>query len=72
MNDEIRVQQVIEEAAVDAQNRRVAVLRITFTVGAHGPFYERIPKAEFNPETMRAKLEEFARGLGRLPGASGG
>jgi hypothetical protein len=62
----MKITRVTEESALAADRTVQTVIRVDFTVGAHGPFTERFPKTAFSPESARAKLDEFARGLQRL------
>ena len=45
-----------------------ADMRVEFTVGKDGPFYERFPKADFNPGAVGLRLGQFARDLAQMRG----
>lgn len=60
------IRSIRQEASFDATGRPVAVMRVEFMVGDHGPFIEHFPRAEFSGPNVRAKLAEFARNLASI------
>lgn len=68
MTGKILVRKVDQVTQFDNRNNVMPMIRVEFTVDDHGPFFEMIPKAEYTPATLRAKLQEFASGLGVVTG----
>lgn len=68
MTGKILVQHVSETTQFDPRGNGQPVIRVQFTVDDHGPFFESIAKADYNPTTLRAKLQEFANGLNVVTG----
>lgn len=66
MDYQVKVTRVSEEVGVDEQGRVVPIMRVEFMCGQNGPFIEKIPKADYQPQLVRAKIEDFARGLQQL------
>lgn len=60
------IQKITEEQGIDPQGKPVAMVRVQFMVGTHGPFYERFPKAGFDPTAAQAQVTAFAQKLGLL------
>lgn len=66
--NELLITNITEETGYDAQNKPQPMIRVTFTVGRHGPFIERFPKAQFNVAAIRPQLNEFAAKITALQG----
>jgi hypothetical protein len=60
LDKDITVQQQIEDAAL-VDGERVPVVRVSFMVGKHGPFFERFPKSTYTADVRNDRLNEFAR-----------
>ena len=60
-----QIQQVIEETPFDGV-KPITMFRVSFMVGADGPFYERFPKGGFSILDADLKLSAFARDLATL------
>lgn len=60
LDTDIKVQQQIEDATM-VDGERVAVVRVTFMVGRHGPFFERFPKDTYTADARNERLNRFAR-----------
>jgi hypothetical protein len=60
LDNDIKVQQIIEDARFEDQ-QRVAVVRVSFMVGKHGPFFERFDKDKYTADLRNETLNRFAR-----------
>jgi len=62
LDDDIRIVSVNEDNSFNADTgERKAIIRVTFRVGAHGPFVERFAKTDYSAATRDATLNTFAR-----------
>ena len=66
MPDDYKVLKVEPELRFDDLGKPVERMRVQFTVGVHGPFYERFDRDGFNGIAVRQRLTEFARELKTL------
>lgn len=60
LDTDIKIQQQIEDAKL-VDGDRVPVVRVTFMVGKHGPFFERFEKDGFTSDLRNDRLNRFAR-----------
>jgi len=60
LDSDIKIQQQIEDATIE-DGQRVPIVRVTFMVGKHGPFFERFPKDKYSGDLRNEKLNAFAR-----------
>ncbi len=62
LDQDIRIVSINEDNLFDPDTGdRKAILRVTFKVGSHGPFVERLPKATYTADVRDDKLNMFAR-----------
>jgi hypothetical protein len=66
----VRVVRVLEETVIGPDGKLEQVIRISFMVGPHGPFTERFPKADFDPQAARRRLDEVAAQLAAIDAGS--
>ena len=59
------ITRITEEPTLE-NGKPAAVIRVEFTVGTDGPFFERWPKSEFTDYLAQQKLSAFASSLERL------
>jgi len=57
------ITKVTEELGTDANNKPATYVRITYMIGTHGPFSEKVLKTSFDPATVTAQLTAFAQKL---------
>ena len=62
----VTITKIAQEDTVNAQGQPQHFIRVTYSVGDHGPFSERFDKAGFDPNQAKAKLQAFATSLGVL------
>lgn len=55
------ITRITEIAGVDAQGKPTSTIRVEYTIGSHGPFYEQFAKADFNATAVKQKLDAFAQ-----------
>lgn len=60
LDADIKIQQQIEDARL-VDGERVPIVRVTFMVGKHGPFFERIDKDKYTADGRNETLNRFAR-----------
>jgi hypothetical protein len=65
---DVKITKISEESSIGANGQMVRQVVITFTVGTHGPFTERLDRANFDPAAARQAVTDFATKLGMLPG----
>jgi len=68
MPESYRVTRVTEVAEFDDRGRVSPMMRVEFYVGTHGPFTEKWRKEQWDPNAMRARLDEFVRKLAMVTG----
>lgn len=61
-----KITSITETTMTDAQQKTVPAIKVTYTVGTHGPFVEVFPKAGFNPSAVLDQLKVFANHVGTL------
>jgi hypothetical protein len=61
-----KVTGVQEVVTLTGQGAVLPQVRVTFTVGAHGPFTITLPRAEFSAAAVRAEMEKLAVPLREL------
>ena len=61
LDQDVKITGTFEDARLDESGRRVPVIRVTFKVGAFGPFVEHFPKDGFSQLERDNKLNAFAR-----------
>lgn len=66
MSEPIAIQRIQEETNFDADGKPVAQVRVTFKIGADGPFSKLYNRATFNASTARREIDDFARELASL------
>lgn len=54
------IKSISEEAGTDQSGAPTTNIRVQFTVGTHGPFTERFPKASFSLAQVQPVLQAFA------------
>ena len=57
------IKHVTELSGIDNLGRPIQQIRVEYTVGTHGPFYELFNKAEFTAPYVTQKLDHFAQQL---------
>jgi len=57
----ITITRIVEDAFFSAAGKSEPRIRIEFRVGDHGPFVERIPKADYTAQKRDELLNKFAR-----------
>jgi hypothetical protein len=62
----LNVQKVSEETVFDQFGKPQTFIRVDFMVGAHGPFTERMLKAEYTPSALLAKLHQMQASVTQL------
>lgn len=60
LRDDIKIRQQYEDSTIDENNKRVAIIRVTFNVGSFGPFTEKFPKADYSANVRDLRLNAFA------------
>lgn len=66
MDATLKVSDTAEATTLDANRKPVQIVRVQFYVGTHGPFYQDFPRANFDANAARQKLEDFARSITTL------
>jgi hypothetical protein len=61
LEPDIKVIRTVEDSKYMLDGTRVAIIRVEFMVGPHGPFVERMPKEGFTALVRDTKLNDFAR-----------
>lgn len=61
LTDGVRIVRQLEDARFSQDGKHIAIIRVEFMVGDHGPFVERFPKDGFTAATRDDKLNTFAR-----------
>jgi hypothetical protein len=61
IDSDIKVINIAEDGRYELNGKRTSWIRLTFFVGEHGPFIERIPKDDYSAATRDEKLNAFAR-----------
>lgn len=61
LEPDIKILRQIEDARFTADQTTEYIVRVDFTVGKHGPFTERFPRATFTAQMRDDKLSAFAR-----------
>jgi hypothetical protein len=61
LDKDITIIRVGEDARWTAQGTNEAVIRVEFKVGTHGPFTERLPKADYTALKRDELLNKFAK-----------
>jgi len=60
LEPDVKITQQIEDAKL-VDGERVPIVRVTFMVGKHGPFFERFDKDKYSADDRNEKLNRFAR-----------
>lgn len=68
MGQETKITKQFEERAIGEDGRPATFIVIEFTVGADGPFTERVPKADFTERAARERIDKLAREISGLRG----
>ena len=55
-----------EEPGLGADGKAAPMIRVAFTAGGLGPFFEQFPKATFSAFAVQQRLEAFVRELETL------
>lgn len=66
VTEPITIVRTNEETEFDDNGRPVPKIRVTFKIGADGPFSKSYDRAAFNGDAARRDLETFARELETL------
>lgn len=56
----IKITRTEQGTSFDGKGSVLAVYRVYFTVGEHGPFVEEFSRADFIPENVRQRTEAVA------------
>lgn len=60
-NTQPQVQTIRQINSFGPAGNVVASYAVTFAVGTHGPFTITVPQSDFNAQTIRQKIAEFAQ-----------
>jgi hypothetical protein len=61
LEPDVKVIRTVEDSRYLLDGTRVAIIRVEFMVGTHGPFVERMPKDGYSALVRDMKLNDFAR-----------
>jgi hypothetical protein len=61
LDKSIKVLRIAEDARFTMQGKNEPIIRVEFMVDDHGPFVERIPKADYTAQKRDELLTKFAR-----------
>jgi len=64
----VKIVNAVDEHTFDENGKTLEKVRVTFRVGADGPFVRRFTKDEFSGYQAKAALEAFATELRTLRG----
>lgn len=64
--NQVLVTKIAQSSAIDHFGHTIPTVTVTYTVGKHGPFTETYPKAGFDPNTVKADLQQHAMQLAQL------
>jgi hypothetical protein len=60
---QVTITRITETVGRAEAGKLIAMMRVEFLVGKHGPFAQEFPRETFNARDARTKLEGFAREL---------
>ena len=60
------IKHVTEVSGIDSLGRPIQQIRVEYSVGSHGPFYELFPKSEFTAPHVTQTLDKFAQQLRQI------
>lgn len=68
MDLEVRYGPIVDEPALDEFGRAAGInKRVTFKIGPHGPFIERIPAGDTWRDELARRVNALKLSLGTLP-----
>ncbi len=62
----VMVTKVAETTGFDHTGKAATLVRVDYTIGENGPFSETWPKADFNAQAAKLKLQQMADQLRQL------
>lgn len=55
-----KVTRTMSDAMLDDRRQYVPAIRVEFMIGDDGPFYIKVPQAQFTADKVNAELQKFA------------
>jgi hypothetical protein len=55
------IKKITQGTTTDANGKIVPGITVEYTIGAHGPFQETLPKASFDPAAIKAAMQAMAQ-----------